>query len=636
MQNQYGPWTTSLSAGGNPQLSAFWRRRLTMLVPASRTPQSLSSRNVLWLTAAAVLMILLPTVRFAAAADEGRSVETGNDAAVSETGEKPSSAKVPAGAKPRSSMYVGSVTMTGKAEVSNWAAFIPVIVYGDLSSEGARKELKLTSDQEKQLRDICGRYSKWVTGEGKVMNKAMEKRSADERVAALRDYQMKVAQEQKAVRKQIDEVLTAEQLKALRTLVIGSRGVGRLLFEPRFCEKVGLSEEQKKELSSRLLEDDAAKAKQQRLNEALKENQEKSLALITPKQWDEIEKIVGEDSPDYPGPELRELDNPNIKEKLALSPEQKRKAIAIFLDSDAQIRKLSKLVDEVNGPNPAKDRAAKSAEVERHLMEMRKHDRDQIEAMLTKQQLAVFRRLFIRYEFLNSLRVSRLLQGEGNEKAGILDRIHATAEQKKELRRLEDEADRLVRQFNRESGETAMRILSPQQQSRLFDELDRQPEPDVLNVEPAPVGKGGMSKVGMGSVVIFGAEVERAAKLDVTDDRGAAKKSGGSVELTIRVVEYKGDMMHSSVVGEGGAIYHPDTYDAAVCEILSPPAYAGQKLQIWGWNRQKIVDEQLRTKGHVVQVKCDLKKRRAPPWESGPTGFGQWEVQISKAPTGRP
>jgi len=63
MANQYGPWATSIGACGNPQLSTFWRRRLTMLVPASQSSPMLSRRNLLWLGAAAVLMIVVPLAR---------------------------------------------------------------------------------------------------------------------------------------------------------------------------------------------------------------------------------------------------------------------------------------------------------------------------------------------------------------------------------------------------------------------------------------------------------------------------------------------------------------------------------------------------------------------------------------------
>ena len=61
MSNQYGPWATSINACGNPQLSSFWRRRLTMLVPTSRTSPTLSRRNLLWLGMAGVLVGVLPT-----------------------------------------------------------------------------------------------------------------------------------------------------------------------------------------------------------------------------------------------------------------------------------------------------------------------------------------------------------------------------------------------------------------------------------------------------------------------------------------------------------------------------------------------------------------------------------------------
>ena len=70
MLNRYGPWATMIEAGGNLQLSTFWRRRLTMLVPASQTSPMLSRRNLIWLAAAAALTFLPPTLYAAPAADE--------------------------------------------------------------------------------------------------------------------------------------------------------------------------------------------------------------------------------------------------------------------------------------------------------------------------------------------------------------------------------------------------------------------------------------------------------------------------------------------------------------------------------------------------------------------------------------
>ena len=61
MTNSYGPWATAINTGRNPQLSAFWRQRLTMLVPVSRTSPILSRRNLLGLSAVAALLWILPT-----------------------------------------------------------------------------------------------------------------------------------------------------------------------------------------------------------------------------------------------------------------------------------------------------------------------------------------------------------------------------------------------------------------------------------------------------------------------------------------------------------------------------------------------------------------------------------------------
>jgi len=78
-----------IDAGGNPQLSAFWRRRLTMLVPTSQTSPALSRRNMLWLGAAATLLLVLPTFRpDAVTADEpaGGSVQSDKNAKVPKGG----------------------------------------------------------------------------------------------------------------------------------------------------------------------------------------------------------------------------------------------------------------------------------------------------------------------------------------------------------------------------------------------------------------------------------------------------------------------------------------------------------------------------------------------------------------------
>jgi tetratricopeptide (TPR) repeat protein len=104
MTNPYGPWATALDAGRYPQLSAFWRQRLTMLVPASRTSPALSRRNLLALVAAAALVCGLPTFHAAPAVAEQEKVSQGQgqdqrtDSVAKRPGTAVSSPKVVAGA----------------------------------------------------------------------------------------------------------------------------------------------------------------------------------------------------------------------------------------------------------------------------------------------------------------------------------------------------------------------------------------------------------------------------------------------------------------------------------------------------------------------------------------------------------
>jgi hypothetical protein len=59
MNYPYGPWATLIFAGQNPQLSVFWRRRMTMLAAVSHASPSFSRQNVALLIAAASCAFLL-------------------------------------------------------------------------------------------------------------------------------------------------------------------------------------------------------------------------------------------------------------------------------------------------------------------------------------------------------------------------------------------------------------------------------------------------------------------------------------------------------------------------------------------------------------------------------------------------
>jgi hypothetical protein len=89
MSSKYGPWATPINAGMNPQLSAFWKRRLRMLVTANQTSPVLSRQSLLWLCALGSLMIVLPTFRTpSAVADEEKPARIPNEITPSSAQEK--------------------------------------------------------------------------------------------------------------------------------------------------------------------------------------------------------------------------------------------------------------------------------------------------------------------------------------------------------------------------------------------------------------------------------------------------------------------------------------------------------------------------------------------------------------------
>src|SRR5271166_5989384 len=96
MNNPYGPWATAIDAGRNPQLSSFWRQRLTMLVPASQTSPLLSRRSLLGLLAAAVLVCALPMFHAAPAVAEPNRSPHVNDPSSTTSTPKPAGEVSPA------------------------------------------------------------------------------------------------------------------------------------------------------------------------------------------------------------------------------------------------------------------------------------------------------------------------------------------------------------------------------------------------------------------------------------------------------------------------------------------------------------------------------------------------------------
>ncbi len=72
MKISFGPWTTAIHSGANPQLSTFWKRRMIMLPILAENRPSLRPRHLLALAMLSALLMIFPLVRLH---DEGMAQE---------------------------------------------------------------------------------------------------------------------------------------------------------------------------------------------------------------------------------------------------------------------------------------------------------------------------------------------------------------------------------------------------------------------------------------------------------------------------------------------------------------------------------------------------------------------------------
>jgi hypothetical protein len=223
MTNPYGPWATLIDAGGNPPLSAFWRRRLTMLVPASQTSPVLSRHNLLWLAMAAALMLFLPTFRSAPSiAGEEQPAKA----------EKSSAGSVSAPAKATDKKPAGPQRERNSAVLPPWKLPNGVTIYETISTEGDahgpgfEKEIdKLIAEKKYTLVrtfDPPGDERQYVYGfvlsNGKLatMNFSMPL----ENVASSADYGRKQKEQRQQRHEKINQAIAAGRFRLINQDVI--------------------------------------------------------------------------------------------------------------------------------------------------------------------------------------------------------------------------------------------------------------------------------------------------------------------------------------------------------------------------------------------------------------------------------
>ena len=155
--------------------------------------------------------------------------------------------------------------------------------YWSLRTESVQKELNLSDEQKKKLKQITKSYYEQMR-QGPQQDLAKYRdMSPEERRKKYAEITEKRKQRLDAARKQTEAVLLPEQLEALKTIELRTRAPS-LLRSPRVLEKLGLSEEQKQKL--RKNQQDLT-AKMQRL---LHESAQKALQILTPKQLEKLKQ----------------------------------------------------------------------------------------------------------------------------------------------------------------------------------------------------------------------------------------------------------------------------------------------------------------------------------------------------------
>jgi hypothetical protein len=330
--------------------------------------------------------------------------------------------------------------------------------YAPLGDENVRRLLRLSSEQERKLRDInAGFRPKWQ----KFHDARRQPPAAEEENAAYAGFR----QEANAARKQIEQLLTAEQLTAIRQMVLQGEAIG-LQRQPQIREKLGLSVQQGKELN-RLLDEMETKAWQFQRDAA-----DRALALLSPQQRDKLKDVLGgidtvgvTDGPDGPtfSPYMY-LGWAGVQRQLELNDAQRDKLKAISAKyTPLALKQLPELrkEDADQTPNVPNARPAR-----KKLKELGKQMRREVDAVLTPQQLATLKKLSADQRSLSLLTLPI-----------ILTKIDATQKQQEELRRLSDRRPKVESALLpeiRETGEKALAILTPRQRQIFVEEIDRQ------------------------------------------------------------------------------------------------------------------------------------------------------------------
>jgi len=174
-----------------------------------------------------------------------------------------------------------------------------------LQNDKVQKELELVDDQKDQIKKLGDKSRENM----REMFSGLQDLPQEERQEKMRELQPKMEESQKALGKQVDEVLMPNQRDRLKQITVQIQGTGALSDE-EVAKELALSDDQEKQIQQVRQEafekmrenfrpgagggDNDRDARRERMQKAQKETDDKVLAVLTSEQRDKFEKMKGE------------------------------------------------------------------------------------------------------------------------------------------------------------------------------------------------------------------------------------------------------------------------------------------------------------------------------------------------------
>ena len=272
-----------------------------------------------------------------------------------------------------------------------------------------------------------------------------------------------------SARKQIEDVLTPEQLRTLKDLTFRTFAFGSgVMFEPEVLERLGVAKNRQDEL--RALELQLQKEKDRRLRGVTREKIKKMLAVLTPQQLSQLRE---QHSPDknpetdcsmYPYPRLpSHMPDTGAAEELGFSREQRERVRKIVTAHWTSLGALQQEEQKL----PLEDEKAFKAIGEKRRQEMADL-RKQIEAALTPEQWALCKEMAFQNLAIPVLHMAaHMAQASGEIGVGLSE------QQRTALREIDAEYFDKPEQIYCELTDKVLAAFTPAQQEKLRAEVDR-------------------------------------------------------------------------------------------------------------------------------------------------------------------